>query len=69
MGMYNEIINHYRNNQMSSLIGFRIRHLNSNYYTGFYFMIVSILFAGYLISSAIFYVRGRLTKFDDDSIK
>jgi hypothetical protein len=60
LGMYNEIISHYKDNQLSSLIGFRVRHLNSNFYTGYYFMSVMILTAGYFILSAIKLVRGRV---------
>jgi hypothetical protein len=59
LGMYNEIISHYMDNQLSSLIGFRVRHLNSNFYTGYYFMSVMILTVGYFILSTIKFVLGR----------
>jgi ABC-type dipeptide/oligopeptide/nickel transport system permease component len=60
LGMYNEILIHYKHNQLSDLIGFRVRHLNHNFYTGFFILSITILTAAYLIIEALLFFKRRM---------
>jgi hypothetical protein len=60
LGMYNEILIHYKHNRLSELIGFRVRHLNHNFYTGFFIMSIAILTAAYLIIEAILFFKRKM---------
>jgi hypothetical protein len=60
LGMYNEIVIHYKSHKLSTLIGLHVRHLNHNFYTGFYILSLVLLSAGYLIISFIHFVKTRI---------
>lgn len=59
IGMYNELKIHYQSNQMHTLIGPRIRVLNSNVWTNTYALLLTVITAVYLGSKSFTFIKSK----------
>ncbi len=62
MGMYSELKLFYRSNQIHTLIGPRVRVLNSNVWTNTYALLLTIVTVVYIGSKSFRFIRSKRKK-------